>query len=155
MAPILRRICRSRTIHRSPALSLLQSTCVEVFMLAFRVRNANLIAVSKSLPELRSGWALLRVHLAGICNTDIEILRGYHGFRGTPGHEFVGEVAELRGVSAQQRKRWLGQRVTGEINVSCAAYGYRPVCVFRRRGLKKHCARRTVLGIVSHDGDFA
>ncbi len=124
-------------------------------MLAFRVHHADLVAVSKSLPKLRSGWALVRVHLAGICNTDIEILRGYHGFRGTPGHEFVGEVAELRGVSAPQRKRWLGQRVTGEINVSCAAYGYRPVCVFCRRGLKTHCARRTVLGIVAHDGAFA
>jgi threonine dehydrogenase-like Zn-dependent dehydrogenase len=124
-------------------------------MLAFQVRNANLIAVSKSLPKLRPGWALVRVRLAGICNTDIEILRGYHGFRGTPGHEFVGEVAEVRGVSPRQSKRWLGQRVTGEINVSCAAYGYRPLCPFCRRGLKTHCARRTVLGIVAHDGAFA
>jgi len=124
-------------------------------MLAFRVHHAELVAVSKPLPKPRPGWALIRVRLAGICNTDIEILRGYHGFRGTPGHEFVGEVAELRGLSAQQRKRWLGRRVTGEINVSCAAYGYRPVCAFCRRGLRTHCARRTVLGIVTHDGAFA
>jgi alcohol dehydrogenase len=124
-------------------------------MLAFRVHNANLVAVSKPLPRLLPGWALVRVRLAGICNTDIEILRGYHNFRGTPGHEFVGEVAGVRGLSAQQRKRWLGQRVTGEINVSCAAYGYRHVCKFCRRGLKTHCARRTVLGIVAHDGAFA
>jgi threonine dehydrogenase-like Zn-dependent dehydrogenase len=124
-------------------------------MLAFRIHKANLVAVSKPLPKLRPGWALVRVRLAGICNTDIEILRGYHHFRGTPGHEFVGEVADVRGLSAQQRKRWLGQRVTGEINVSCAAYGYRPVCAFCRRGLKTHCARRTVLGIVAHDGAFA
>src|SRR5579859_578399 len=124
-------------------------------MLAFRVHNANLVAVSKPLPRLRPGWALVRVRLAGICNTDIEILRGYHHFRGTPGHEFVGEVAGVRGLSAQQRKRWLGQRVTGEINVSCAAYSYRPLCEFCRRGLPTHCARRTVLGIVAHDGAFA
>ena len=124
-------------------------------MLAFRVHNANLVAVSKPLPKLRPGWALVRVRLAGICNTDSEILRGYHNFRGTPGHEFVGEVAGVRGLSAQQSKRWLGQRVTGEINVSCSAYGYRPVCEFCRRGLKTHCARRTVLGIVAHDGAFA
>ena len=124
-------------------------------MLAFRIHNANLVPVSKPLPKLRPGWALVRVRLAGICNTDIEILRGYHNFRGTPGHEFVGEVADVRGLSAQQRTRWLGQRVTGEINVSCAAYGYRPVCEFCRRGLKTHCARRTVLGIVAHDGAFA
>jgi threonine dehydrogenase-like Zn-dependent dehydrogenase len=98
---------------------------------------------------------LVRVRLAGICNTDIEILRGYHDFRGTPGHEFVGEVVEVRGVSARERTRWLGHRVVGEINVACSAYRYKPACVFCWRGLKTHCARRTVLGIVAHDGAFA
>jgi len=97
----------------------------------------------------------VRVRLAGICNTDVEILRGYHNFHGTPGHEFVGEVADVAGVSATVKKRWLGKRVVGEINVSCAAYGYKPVCEFCRRGLKTHCAQRTVLGIVAHDGTFA
>lgn len=97
----------------------------------------------------------MRVRLAGICNTDIELLRGYHGFQGTPGHEFVGEVTEMRGVSQRERSRWLNRRVTGEINVTCSAYGYRPVCEFCGRGLKTHCARRTVLGIVAHDGAFA
>jgi alcohol dehydrogenase len=95
------------------------------------------------------------VLLAGICNTDVEILRGYHAFRGVPGHEFVGEVAAVIGVSAAEKTKWLGRRVTGEINVSCSAYNYRPVCAFCRRGLKTHCARRTVLGIVNHDGAFA
>jgi len=95
------------------------------------------------------------MRLAGICNTDVEILRGYHNFRGTPGHEFVGEVADVRGVSAANRQKWMGRRVCGEINVSCSAYGYNPVCEFCRRGLKTHCARRTVLGIVNHDGAFA
>ena len=98
---------------------------------------------------------MIRVRLAGICNTDVEILRGYHTFRGTPGHEFVGEVAEVHGVSASLKKRWLGRRVVGEINVSCAAHGYRPACSFCRGGLKTHCARRNVLGIVAHDGAFA
>jgi len=97
----------------------------------------------------------VRVRLAGICNTDIEILRGYHAFRGTPGHEFVGEVAEVQDVSAATKRKWLGRRVCGEINVSCSAYGFKPVCDFCRRGLKTHCARRTVLGIVAHDGAFA
>ena len=104
---------------------------------------------------LRPGWALVRVRLAGICNTDVEILRGYHSFRGTPGHEFVGEVADARGVGEKTKKKWVGRRVCGEINVSCAAYGYEPVCDFCKRGLKTHCARRTVLGIVNHDGAFA
>jgi alcohol dehydrogenase len=124
-------------------------------VLAFHVSNGKLSQVSKPLPKLRPGWALVRVRMAGICNTDVEILRGYHAFRGTPGHEFVGEVTEVRGVSAAQRKKWMGRRVCGEINVSCAAYGYKPVCDFCRRGLKTHCARRTVLGIVAHDGAFA
>ncbi len=109
----------------------------------------------RPLPTLRARWALVRVRMAGICNTDIEILRGYHDFRGTPGHEFVGEVAEVRGVSRRERDRWLGRRVVGEINVTCSAYRYRPLCAFCRRGLKTHCARRTVLGIIGHDGAFA
>ena len=124
-------------------------------MLAFAVHNKKLVMKGRSSPKLRPGWALVRMRLAGICNTDIEILRGYHDFRGTPGHEFVGEVVEVRGASPRERIRWLGSRVVGEINVSCSAYGYRPVCAFCRRGLKTHCARRTVLGIVGHDGAFA
>jgi alcohol dehydrogenase len=128
--------------------------CIEQdSVLVFAAHNHKLAKKEKPLPKLRAGWALVRVRLAGICNTDIEILRGYHNFRGTPGHEFVGEVAELRGATA--RARWLNRRVVGEINVSCSAYGYRPVCAFCRRGLKTHCARRTVLGIVGHDGAFA
>ena len=124
-------------------------------MLSFRTVNRKLRAISKPVPKLRPGWALVRVRLAGICNTDIEILRGYHAFRGTPGHEFVGEVVEVQDVSAATKRKWLGRRVCGEINVSCSAYGFKPVCDFCRRGLKTHCARRTVLGIVAHDGAFA
>jgi len=122
---------------------------------SFQVAKNRLLAVQKPLPRLRPGWALIRVRLAGICNTDVEILRGYHQFRGTPGHEFVGEVVEVAGVSAKTRKRWMGKRVAGEINVACSAYGYKPLCAFCRRGLKTHCTRRTVLGIVAHDGAFA
>ena len=124
-------------------------------MLAFRISNGKLKPENKALPPLRPGWALVRVRLAGICNTDIELLRGYHQFSGTPGHEFVGDVVEVRGVSPRQRSRWLNRRVTGEINVSCSAYGYRPLCEYCRRGLTTHCAHRTVLGIVAHDGAFA
>jgi len=124
-------------------------------VLAFAARKEKLVTKEKPLPKLRPRWALVRVRLAGICNTDIEILRGYHDFRGTPGHEFVGEIVEVRGVSAREGARWMGRRVVGEINVTCSAYGYRPACVFCRRGLKTHCARRTVLGIVAHDGAFA
>jgi threonine dehydrogenase-like Zn-dependent dehydrogenase len=124
-------------------------------MLSFVARNRKLVAARKPLPDRRSGWALILVRMAGICNTDVEILRGYHDFRGTVGHEFVGEVASVHGVSAGTKKKWLNKRVAGEINVSCSAYGYQPVCKFCRRGVKTHCARRTVLGIVAHDGTFA
>ncbi len=124
-------------------------------MLAFQITQGKLHVSTKPLPKLRAGWALVRVRAAGICNTDVEILRGYHGFRGTLGHEFVGEVTDLHGVSAATRKRWLGQRVTGEINIHCSALGYRSVCGFCRRGLPTHCARRKVLGITGHDGAFA
>ena len=124
-------------------------------MISFVVRGKKLAEVRKPVPKLRPGWALVRVRLAGICNTDLEILRGYHRFRGTPGHEFGGEVVEVARVSAKTKKRWVGRRVAGEINVPCAAYGIRPVCDFCNRGLKTHCARRTVLGIVAHDGAFA
>jgi threonine dehydrogenase-like Zn-dependent dehydrogenase len=124
-------------------------------MLAFTVRNHQLVAKKKPLPHLRPRWALVKVRFAGICNTDVEILRGYHAFRGVPGHEFVGEVSALNGVFAKEKTKWLGKRVSGEINISCSAYNYRPLCAFCRRGLKTHCARRTVLGIVNHDGAFA
>jgi len=124
-------------------------------VLAFQITQGKLSVSTKPLPKLRPGWALIRVRLAGICNTDVEILRGYHSFHGTPGHEFVGDVAEVRGVSAAIRKKWLGRRVTGEINIHCSALGHRPVCDFCRRGLVTHCARRKVLGIVGHDGAFA
>jgi threonine dehydrogenase-like Zn-dependent dehydrogenase len=82
-------------------------------VLAFVIRNHALTAVRKPLPRLRRGWALVRVRLAGICNTDVEILRGYHDFRGTPGHEFVGEVADVRGVPPRAKARWLDRRVVG------------------------------------------
>jgi alcohol dehydrogenase len=124
-------------------------------VLAFSVSCGKLKQFEKRLPELRPGWALIRLRLAGICNTDVEILCGYHAFRGTPGHEFVGEVADVRGVPGPLKKKWLGRRVVGEINVSCSAYGFRPLCDFCKRGLKTHCARRTVLGIFAHDGAFA
>lgn len=124
-------------------------------MLACEVHRGKLKTVNKPLLKLRVGWALVKVRLAGICNTDVEILRGYHGFRGTPGHEFVGEVVEVSGTSPTTQRKWLHRRVVGEINISCAAFGYTPVCRFCKRGLKSHCARRAVLGIVAHDGAFA
>ncbi len=124
-------------------------------MLAFVASRGRLKPVNLGTPRLRPGWALIRVRMAGICNTDVEILRGYHNFLGVLGHEFVGEVVAVQHAAAATRKKWVGKRVAGEINVSCTAYGYKPVCDFCRRGLKTHCARRAVLGIAAHDGAFA
>src|ERR1700751_1331728 len=124
-------------------------------MLAFITKNQALTAARKPLPRLRPGWALIRVRLAGICNTDVEILRGYHNFRGTPGHEFVGEVVDVRGARSREKKNWLGRRVAGEIKIACAPPGFPPCCDFSRRGWKPHCPRRKVRGIVAPDGAFA
>jgi alcohol dehydrogenase len=124
-------------------------------LLAFVVDRHNLKRTNASAPHLLPGWALIRVRMAGICNTDLEILRGYHNFQGTPGHEFVGEVQEVAGIPAAVKKRWIGKRVTGEINIGCRALGFRPVCQFCKRGLTRHCERRKVLGIVAHHGAFA
>jgi 2-desacetyl-2-hydroxyethyl bacteriochlorophyllide A dehydrogenase len=94
-------------------------------------------------PKPGPGEALIQVLLAGICGTDREILKGYANFRGIPGHEFVGRVVEC------EEKKWLGKRVVGEINISC---GECELCLW---GLGRHCAKRTVMGIVNRDGVFA
>ncbi len=94
-------------------------------------------------PEPGPGEVLVRVSLAGICGTDLQILRGYHGFKGIMGHEFVGEVA------GPEDSPWLGQRVVGEINIGCGK------CDQCRRGLARHCRQRRVLGLKDHDGAFA
>jgi alcohol dehydrogenase len=121
-------------------------------MLAAITRRNRVTLIQKPLPRLRLHWALVRVRLAGICNTDIEILRGYHNFQGTLGHEFVGDV--VRVASAKDRS-WVGRRVVGEINLACAGLGFRKPCSYCRRGIPTHCACRRVLGIIGHDGAFA
>jgi threonine dehydrogenase-like Zn-dependent dehydrogenase len=91
-------------------------------------------------PEPTAGETLVRVLTAGVCETDLQLVRGYMGFTGVLGHEFVG-VAESGPLA--------GRRVVGEINCSCGQ------CRLCRRGLPTHCANRTVLGILRHDGAFA
>jgi alcohol dehydrogenase len=121
-------------------------------MLAAVTHRNRVTVIQKPQPRLKARRALVRVRLAGICNTDIEILRGYHNFHGTLGHEFVGEV--VRVASAKDRD-WVGRRVVGEINLACAGLGFRKACGYCRRGIPTHCARRCVLGIIGHDGAFA
>jgi threonine dehydrogenase-like Zn-dependent dehydrogenase len=94
-----------------------------------------------ALPDPPPGEVRVRVLCAGICNTDLELVRGYLPFRGIPGHEFVGRV--------DGDARWPGGRVVGEINAACGA------CSRCRQGRGRHCATRTVLGIAGRDGAFA
>jgi len=104
------------------------------------------------MPSPFAGEALIRVLLTGICNTDLEIVRGYMGFQGVLGHEFVGVVEEIYGDMTQQQYGYLiGQRVVGEINAACR----RPDCFYCQRGIFTHCPKRTTLGIVDRDGAFA
>lgn len=95
-------------------------------------------------PEPPPGEALIRTRLAGICNTDLEIMRGYMGFRGVLGHEFVGVVER-----APDAPEWAGRRVVGEINAFCGR------CDTCRRGDPTHCPQRTTLGIDRRDGAMA
>lgn len=111
-------------------------------MIALRVEKKSLKVKDIEKPE-RAGEALVRVLLSGICNTDLEIARGYAGFKGTIGHEFVGVVEE----SAD--RALVGRRVVGEINAGCGK------CDLCRAGDSRHCATRTVLGIHGRDGAHA
>ncbi|MBI3693373.1 MAG: alcohol dehydrogenase catalytic domain-containing protein [Acidobacteria bacterium] len=111
-------------------------------MLAVYLDRKKVSVRSAPKPGPRQGFALIRMLYGGICNTDLELLHGYYGFRGIPGHEFVGEV--LSGS-----KQFMGRKVVGEININCSR------CSWCRRGLGRHCPYRAVLGIVKHPGAFA
>lgn len=89
-----------------------------------------------------AGGAVVRISLAGICATDLEITRGYMDYRGILGHEFVGRVES-------GPEEWIGARVVGEINIACGA------CVSCCEGLGRHCPTRSVIGILGADGAFA
>jgi threonine dehydrogenase-like Zn-dependent dehydrogenase len=104
--------------------------------------GTNLRVADRDEPSAGPGTAVVRVALAGICNTDLEIVKGYMGFRGVLGHEFVGTVEE-------GPTQWKGKRVVGEINFACGA------CAVCRRGLRRHCPQRSVMGILNADGAFA
>lgn len=94
-------------------------------------------------PEPLPGEALIRVLLAGVCNTDLEIVKGYMNFQGVLGHEFVGVVERAEDPA------WIGRKVVGEINVGCQN------CDYCRSGMARHCSARSVLGILNRGGAFA
>ena len=129
-------------------------------MRALRYLNGSL-SISDVPKPLTDGEALVRVTLSGICNTDLEIARGYAGFEGTIGHEFVGVIEEVSEARASARGSidkqpsltvgllTRGTRVVGEINAGCGE------CELCRAGDPRHCPNRTVLGIVGRDGAHA
>jgi alcohol dehydrogenase len=95
------------------------------------------------VPEPKPGWARIRVRTAGICKTDLEILKGYLDYRGVLGHEFVGSVDYCDDPAL------VGKRVVGEINAACGT------CAWCARGLGRHCPNRTTLGIAGLPGCMA
>ena len=112
-------------------------------MKATVARDGRVTVVDRDDPIPAIGEALVRVSVAGICETDLEIARGYMSFDGIPGHEFVGVVEQAPDPG------WVGRRVVGEINASCGR------CASCRSGAPRHCPDRTVLGILGRDGAFA
>jgi threonine dehydrogenase-like Zn-dependent dehydrogenase len=111
-------------------------------MIAVHLADRRVEVRRTSKPRRAKGHAVIRLLCGGICNTDLELQRGYYGFSGTPGHEFVGEVVEC------DDKSLLGRRAVGEINLGCAC------CDWCRRGLGRHCPDRRVLGIIKQPGAF-
>jgi threonine dehydrogenase-like Zn-dependent dehydrogenase len=113
-------------------------------MRALWLQGGMVRAADVPAPDPAAGEALVRVRLAGICSTDLELVKGYAGFTGVPGHEFVGEVAAAAGAG-----EWIGRRVVGEINLSCGR------CSACAAGRRAHCESRTVLGIRGRHGALA
>lgn len=112
-------------------------------MLALLLDGAPRLVRDHRAPARAPGEALVRMRRAGVCDTDLQLARGYMGYRGVLGHEFVGQVLEADGA------RWIGRRVVADINAGCGAC---EDCL-ERDG--HHCRARTVLGILGRDGAFA
>jgi threonine dehydrogenase-like Zn-dependent dehydrogenase len=113
---------------------------------ALVIDSANAISLQNVPAPDSKGECLIRVRLAGVCGTDLQLLSGYAGFQGIPGHEFVGVVEAAESAADA---RWIGKRVVGEINVGCGH------CEWCAAGIREHCVDRAVLGIRGRDGAFA
>ncbi len=118
-------------------------------MRALRLESDGLaVHTDREIPKLEEGEALVHVHLAGVCSTDLEIAKGYFGFQGTLGHEFVGTVEQVKS-SEPESQTWIGQRVVASIN-----FANRLSPEYATYGLEHH-PRRRVLGILKWDGAMA
>ena len=124
--------------------NVIAANCIVEFgcMIAVHLESKRVEVRKARRPQRPEGFAVIRLLRGGICNTDLELQRGYYGFSGTPGHEFIGEVVESDNADL------LARRVVGEINLACRK------CDWCRKGLGRHCPKRSVLGIVRHPGAF-
>ncbi len=120
-----------------------QQDVISSAMKALVYKNSELIQKDIEKPRPSDGEALVRILLSGICNTDLEIMKGYMGFEGVPGHEFVGVIEEAEDESL------VGKRVAGEINIGCGD------CDLCRAGDPRHCKNRDTLGIFKKNGALA
>ena len=123
-------------MHKPSISNFMQGVWLENQSLEFRDALA--------LPVPQPNEALIKVLVAGICGTDLQLTKGYYPFNGIPGHEFVGEV-----IDAPEAPHFIGKRVAGEINIGCGH------CALCHCGLSRHCSQRRVLGIKNHNGAFA
>lgn len=129
----------------APALAKSKSGVFWASMDALVITGRGTVGLKTVDAPARNGECLIRVRMAGICGTDLQLLEGYADFHGIPGHEFVGVVEEAPSADAQ----WVGRRVVGEINVGCRR------CSWCASGIKEHCVNRSVVGIRGRDGAFA
>jgi threonine dehydrogenase-like Zn-dependent dehydrogenase len=126
----------------APQLNCVRTASYRAGMRALHWDGSALRVAARPPPAADGDTAVVDVALAGVCNTDLEITRGYMGFRGVLGHEFTGTVRS-------GPPQWRGRRVVGEINFACRRC---PTCT---RGLERHCPQRRVMGILAADGAFA
>ncbi|HQH13570.1 MAG TPA: alcohol dehydrogenase catalytic domain-containing protein, partial [Candidatus Sumerlaeota bacterium] len=106
--------------------------------------DSGLSMIKKPIPKINQREVLVKVKMVGICNTDIELIKGYYGFKGVAGHEFVGIIEQ-----SPQKPEIIGKRIVGDINRGCGA------CVWCMRGDGRHCPARQIVGIAGWDGAFA
>jgi threonine dehydrogenase-like Zn-dependent dehydrogenase len=118
-------------------------------MLALVLEEGGIRLRQVDIPQPALGEALVKVRLAGVCRTDLELAKGYMGYRGILGHEFVGEVMEDYPSQRKEGQNLVGKRVVGEINCGCGQ------CELCRSGKQRHCPLRTVLGLKDRNGALA
>ena len=142
MAPA--RVARKSPVASAKLWDISHFAVRKATMKALVIDGPHSLSLKNVAPPALGDNCRIRVTMAGICGTDLQLLEGYAGFRGIPGHEFVGVVEDAPAAD----REWVGRRVVGEINVGCNR------CRWCAAGIKEHCVDRTVVGIRGRDGAF-